>query len=255
MLAVGSGKGGVGKSTVALNLALALRARGPVGLLDADVYGPNIPQMLGLRREAWTEGWTLAQAGGPEAQRPIAAMERYGLKVASAGFFLGEDQAMGIGAMGIDLLMKQLVRSMTWGALEFLVVDLPPGTADVAHTMMRELRVSGAIVVVTPQELAHLDARKAVTMFRHARVQVLGAVENMSAFSCQGCGERISLFPAVAPDRAIWRMDVDKLGDIPFSGALGDAAQNGVPITVSAPESATALSFGRIAREVAARLG
>jgi ATP-binding protein involved in chromosome partitioning len=175
--------------------------------------------------------------------------------VASAGFFLGEDQAMGIGAMGIDLLVKQIVRFVTWGELEFLVIDLPPGTADVVHTVMRELDVSGAIVVVTPQEVAHLDARKAVTMFRRAGVRVLGAVENMSAFSCPGCGERISLFPAVSPDRAIWQMEVDKLGEIPFSGALGDAAQDGVPITVSAPDSATARSFTQIAQQVVARLG
>jgi len=239
---------------VALNLAVALRAHGPVGLLDADVYGPNVPQMLGLRREAWTAGWTLARAGGPEAQRPIQAIERHGLKVASAGFFLGEDQAMGIGALGIDLLVKQLVRSVMWGDLEFLVVDLPPGTADVAHTLMRELHVSGAIVVVTPQEVAHLDARKAVTMFRHARVRVLGAVENMSAFNCPGCGERISLFPTVAPDRAIWQMAVDKVGEIPFSGALGDAAQNGVPIAIAVPDSITARSFTDIAQEVVTRL-
>jgi ATP-binding protein involved in chromosome partitioning len=119
---------------------------------------------------------------------------------------------------------------------------------------MRELDVSGAIVVVTPQEVAHLDARKAVTMFRRARVRVLGAVENMSAFVCPGCGERISLFPAVAPDRAIWRMEVDKLGEIPFSGALGDAAQAGVPIGITAPDSAIARSFTDIAREVVARL-
>ena len=211
--------------------------------------------MLGLRRETWTVGWTLARAGGPGAQRPIPAIERHGLRVASAGFFLGEDQAMGIGAMGIDLLVQQLVRSVTWGELEFLVVDLPPGTADVAHTLMRELRVSGAIVVVTPQEVAHLDARKAVTMFRHARVRVLGAVENMSALRCPGCGERIPLFPAVAPERAIWRMEVDKLGEIPFSGALGVAGQDGVPIAVSAPDSAVAHCFAHIAQEIVARLG
>ncbi len=210
--------------------------------------------MLGLRRETWTEGWTLARAGGPRAQRAIPPIESQGLKVASAGFFLGEDQAMGIGAMGIDLLVKQLARSVTWGELEFLVIDLPPGTADVVHIVMRELDVSGAIVVVTPQEVAHLDARKAVTMFRRARVRVLGAVENMSAFVCPGCGERISLFPAVAADRAIWQMEVDKLGEIPFSTALGDAAQAGVPIGITAPDSRAARSFTDIAREVVTRL-
>ncbi|TMF59217.1 MAG: Mrp/NBP35 family ATP-binding protein [Chloroflexi bacterium] len=231
-----------------------MREQGPVGLLDADVYGPNVPQMLGLRRETWTVGWTLARAGGPRAQRPIPPIESHGLKVASAGFFLGEDQAMGIGAMGIDLLVKQLVRLVTWGVLEFLVIDLPPGTADVVHSVVRELRVSGAIVVVTPEEVAHLDARKAVTMFRRAGVRVLGAVENMSAFVCPGCGERISLFPTVAPDHAIWRMEVDKLGEIPFSSALGDAAQAGVPIGITAPGSATARCFHDIAGEVVTRL-
>jgi ATP-binding protein involved in chromosome partitioning len=228
--------------------------RGAVGLLDADVYGPNVPQMLGLRREAWTQAWTLARAGGPETQRRIPAVERHGLKVASAGFFLGEDQAMGLPASSIDLLLKQLVRSVTWGELEFLVVDMPPGTADVAHVLTRELKISGAIVVVTPQEVAHLDARKAVTMFRRAGVRVLGAVENMSGLSCPSCGERISLFPAVSPARAIWQMEVDKLGEIPFSGAIGEAAEGGVPLTLSAPDSSTAHSFMQIADEVVTRL-
>jgi ATP-binding protein involved in chromosome partitioning len=157
-------------------------------------------------------------------------------------------------AMSIDLLLKQLVRSVTWGELEFLVVDLPPGTADIAHTVMRELRITGAIVVVTPQEVAHLDARKAVTMFRHAGVRVLGAVENMSGLICPRCGERITLFPTVSPARAIWQMEVDKLGEIPFSGALGDAAESGVPLAISAPDSAATHAFTEIAAEVVTRL-
>ena len=161
---------------------------------------------------------------------------------------------MGLPAMSIDLLMKQLIGSVTWGELEFLVVDLPPGTADVARTLMRELKMSGAIVVVTPQELAHLDARKAVTMFRHAGVHVLGAVENMSELICPSCGERISLFPNVEPARAIWQMNVDKLGEIPFSSALGAAAEDGAPITISAPDSVIAHSFKTMAQEVITRL-
>jgi ATP-binding protein involved in chromosome partitioning len=210
--------------------------------------------MLGLRREAWTEGWTLARAGGPQAQRSIPAIERHGLRLASAGFVLGEDQAMGLPAMSIDLLVKQLIRSVTWGELEFLVVDLPPGTADVAHTVMRELKLSGAIVVVTPQEVAHLDARKAVTMFRGAGVQILGAVENMSGLICPSCGERIALFPTVVATRAIWQMKIDKLGEIPFSSALGAAAEDGTPITISAPDSDIARAFKAIAQEVVTRL-
>lgn len=239
---------------MALNLALALRARGAVGVLDADVYGPNIPQMLGLRRETWTEGWTLARAGGPAAQQRIPAIERHGLRVASAGFFLGEDQTMGLSAMSIDLLLRQLVRYVTWGELDFLMVDMPPGTADVAHILMRELKLSGAIVVVTPQEVAHLDARKAVTMFRHAGVRLLGAVENMSGLDCPGCGTHISLFPAVAADRAIWQMQVEKLGDVPFTTALGEAADRVTPIALEAPDSATARYFAEIADKVVTRL-
>lgn len=210
--------------------------------------------MLGLRRESWTEAWTLARSGGPVAQRPISAVEAQGLKIASAGFFLGEDQAMGLSALSIDLLLKQLVRSVTWGELEFLVVDMPPGTADVAHILMRELKLTGAIVVVTPQEVAHLDARKAVTMFRRAGIRVLGAVENMSGLVCPTCGERISLFPTVSPARSIWQMEIERLGDVLFSGALGEAAERGVPLTVSAPDSAAAQAFAAIAERVVARL-
>jgi ATP-binding protein involved in chromosome partitioning len=161
---------------------------------------------------------------------------------------------MGLPASSIDLLLKQLVGFVTWGELEVLVVDLPPGTADVAHGLIRQLKISGAIVVVTPQEVAHLDARKAVTMFRHAGVRVLGAVENMSGLSCPSCGERISLFPTVSPDRAIWQMEVDKLGEIPFSGALGEAAEGGVPLAIAAPDSAMTHSFGQIADALVARL-
>jgi ATP-binding protein involved in chromosome partitioning len=210
--------------------------------------------MLGLRREGWTEAWTLARSGGADAQRRIPAVESHGLKVASAGFFLGEDQAMGLPASSIELLLRQLVGSVNWGELDFLVVDLPPGTADVAQALVRQLKFSGAILVVTPQEVAHLDARKAVTMFRRAGVRVLGAVENMSGLSCPSCGELISLFPTVTPARAIWKMAVEKLGDIPFSGALGEAAEAGVPLAISAPESSPTHSFMRIADEVLARL-
>lgn len=244
----------MGKSTIALNLAVALRSFGAVGILDADVYGPNVPHMLGIHRESWTTEWTLARAGGHEAQRPIPAVDRYGLKIASAGFLLGEDQAMGLSAMGIDLLLKQLVRFVAWGALEFLVVDMPPGTADVAHTIMRELKITGAILVVTPQEVAHLDARKAITMLRHAKVPILGAIQNMSGLVCPRCGERISLYPEVTEDRAIWGMSVDKLGEIIFTPALANAAEAGVPLTISSPDSAEAQSFAATAAAVMRRL-
>ena len=254
VLAVGSGKGGVGKSTVALNLALALRSSGPVGILDADFYGPNVPHMLGLRQKTWTDTWTLARRGGTAAQPILPPVERHGLKIASVGFLLGEDQAFGLSAVGLDLLVKQLVRQVAWGELRFLVVDLPPGTADVAQLLVHELKISGALIVVTPQAVAHLDARKAVTMFRHARVRVLGGVENMSHLACPHCGERIPLFPPVASDRSIWMMDVERLGELPFLPRLSEAAEHGTPLLVSDPGSGWAAALSAIAGRVLARL-
>jgi len=220
VIAVGSGKGGVGKSTVALGLALALRAHGRVGVLDADFYGPDIPLMLGVSRTAWTKDWTLARRGGT----PLPALERRGLKVMSAGLIVGEDQSLGLDAPSIELLMRQLVEQVEWGELDHLVVDLPPGTSAVQHVLLRVVKLSGAVIVVTPQDVAHLDARKAVTMFRHAKVPILGAVENMAGFRCPHCGELTDIFSEVATERSIWSMDVPKLGSLPFDRAFGGLA-------------------------------
>ncbi len=253
-IAVGSGKGGVGKSTVALNLALALRERGAVGLLDADLYGPNIPLMVGVKRSSWTHDWTFARAGGPAAQTVYPAVERFGLRLMSAGFILGEDQAMGLDATAARMLTRQLIRQVAWGDLEYLVVDLPPGTADVQRAVVREMPLSGAIVVVTPQDVAHLDGRKAVQMFRQADVSVLGAVENMAALPCPHCGEVIEVFPPVDPTRAVWTMDVERLGAVPLSPALARAGDSGEPLFVSEPASAQALAFREIAARVTRKL-
>lgn len=253
-IAVGSGKGGVGKSTVALNLALALRGRGAVGLLDADLYGPDIPLMVGVRRSSWTHDWTLARASGPAAQTVYPVVERFGLRVMSAGFILGEDQAMGLDATAASMLTRQLIRQVAWGDLKYLIVDLPPGTADVQRAVVREMPLSGAIVVVTPQDVAHLDGRKAVQMFRHTDVSVLGAVENMAAFGCPHCGEVIEVFPPVEPARAVWSMEVERLGSIPLSPALARAGDSGEPLFVREPGSPQATAFREVARRVAEKL-
>ncbi|MGH2499102.1 MAG: P-loop NTPase [Candidatus Limnocylindria bacterium] len=253
-VAVASGKGGVGKSTVALNLALALADRGEaVGLLDADVYGPNIPLMVGLTRREWTEDWTLARRTATGAQPTLAPIERYGIEIVSAGFILGEDQPMGLDANAIDLLIRQLVQQTRWGELDILVVDLPPGTADVLQILLRQIRFSGVVMVVTPQDVAHLDAKKALGKFRQAQVRVLGAVENMSGLRCPHCGEMFDVFPRVSESRSLWSAGVECLGAIPLDPALGRAGDTGRPL-LARDGSAQAAAFGRIADRVTAKL-
>jgi ATP-binding protein involved in chromosome partitioning len=228
IVAVASGKGGVGKSTVSLNLARALAARGhSVGLLDADVYGPDIPLMLGIKRTRELSTWTLGV--NPRFGRAmLEPVERVGLKVMSVGFLLAEDQPMTMPGVLVDLVARQLIQDVAWGELDYLIVDLPPGTADLQQQLFARTDLAGAIVVVGPQDAAHLDARKLVTMLRDADVPVLGAVENMSGLSCPHCGERIEVFPPVAAERSLLR-DIPLLGSVPLDPAY--ARLNGVPPT------------------------
>jgi ATP-binding protein involved in chromosome partitioning len=252
VVAVGSGKGGVGKSTMSLNLALALAERGaPVGLLDADLYGPNIPRMVGLTRTEWSGDWTVARRGKQASMTPI---ERYGIKIMSAGFLLGEDQPMVLDALTMHLLLTQLVRQVAWGQLEYLLIDLPPGTADLQQQVLRDLDLAGAVVVVTPQEVAHLDGRKAVQHYRQARVRVLGGIENMSAFLCPHCGLPSELFARVAPARSMWQMGVEKLGAIPWDAGICRAGDTGCPLLIAEPAAPQATAFRQIAERLAQQL-
>jgi ATP-binding protein involved in chromosome partitioning len=241
---VGSGKGGVGKSTVALNLAFALdrRAPGRVGLLDADLHGPNIPRMLGITHDAWTHSWTMARPGPRKKILPTVVQE---LKVVSAGTFLGEDQAMGMVGMTLGMFMRHLALDVEWGDLEFLVVDLPPGTGEGQRILAGTVVIAGAIVVVTPQELAHLDARKAIAMFRRMRVPIIGGVENMSWVACASCGERTALYPAVAKERSIWG-EVEQLASLPLTPALATIRSG------AGGEPAIDATFDRLAERVSA---
>jgi len=253
---VASGKGGVGKSTVALNVAVSLAGRGlRVGLLDADLYGPDIPRMVGLTRRGRVRQWTVARSrafGGP---MELEAVDRFGVKLASAGFLFGEDQALALAAGMMEVLLSQLVRSTAWGDLDVLLVDLPPGTADLQQAVMGTLRPSGVVLVVTPQEVAHLDAKKVLTMLRTGGVPVLGAVENMAWLQCPCCQQRIEVFPPVPEDQSIWALGVERLGTVPLDPELGRSSAAGVPVVVGRPDSAQARALGAVAAKLQEALG
>jgi len=217
VVAVGSGKGGVGKSTVTLNLAFALRRRGwNVGLLDADLYGPDIPLMLNLKREQEAKRWDFWRAG----EVRLEPIDREGLQVMSVGFLLAERQALTFAAPLLGAALRQLIEQVDWRSLDVLLIDLPPGTADLQQQLLGVVALAGAVVVVGPQDVAHLDARKFVDFLHGADVRVLGGVENMTALLCPHCGERIDVFPPAAPSRAIWSDGVPLLGRIPLDPEL-----------------------------------
>ncbi len=254
VIAVGSGKGGVGKSTVSLNLALALVERGyDVGLLDADLYGPNIPLMVGLTRHRWTETWTLARPRESRVRhRPV---ERHGLKIVSAGFILGEDQPLGVEATTARIMVRQLVDDVAWGEPDFLVVDLPPGTADIQQVLLKAVPLTGAVIVATPQYVAHLDARKAVRMYEKNQVPVLGWIENMGPMRCPHCGEPIEVFPEVPEPASIRNLGVPRLGSIPFDPALGRAGDTGQVLVADGARGPVPDAFRAVAEALLGKLG
>jgi ATP-binding protein involved in chromosome partitioning len=223
-IAVAGGKGGVGKSTVTLNLARAFAQRGAsVGLLDADLYGPDIPAMLGLARTRDAERWTVWSKKGAS----LVPLERHGLKIMSAGFLLGDRQVMPWASQTLPFVLRQLIHDVQWGDLDYLFIDLPPGTADLQAEVFRAVPLTGALLVVGPQDVAHLDAKKVITLLRDADVRVLGAVENMSGLVCPHCGELLEVFPPVTAERSIWQDGIERLASIPLDPTV--ARMNGVP--------------------------
>jgi ATP-binding protein involved in chromosome partitioning len=245
IVAVASGKGGVGKSTTAANLALALAANGlRVGVLDADIYGPSMPRMLGI-------------SGKPRSRdgKVLEPMANYGLKVMSMGFLVPEETPMIWRGPMVMSALSQMLRDVDWGELDVMVVDMPPGTGDAQLTMAQQVPLSGAVIVSTPQDIALLDARKGLNMFRKVDVPVLGIVENMSYFLCPHCGERSDIFSHGGAKREAERLGADFLGEVPLHIAIRETSDEGHPIVVSQPESPHAQIFRDMARRIAEKLG
>lgn len=240
IVAVASGKGGVGKSTVATNIALALSAAGhSVGLLDADIYGPSQPRMMGIT----------GRPESPDGER-LEAMENHGIKVMSMGFLVPEDTPMIWRGPMVMSALQQLMREVNWGTLDVMIVDMPPGTGDAQLTMAQDVPLAGSVIVSTPQDIALLDARKGLNMFRKVEVPVLGIVENMSYFSCPHCGERTNIFSHGGAREEADRLGIDFLGEIPLDIAIRETSDSGHPIVVSDPESPHSKAFRAIADQI-----
>ena len=243
VVAVASGKGGVGKSTVAVNLAVALAQSGlSVGLLDADIYGPSLPRMLGLARK-------------PEVRDgKMIPLEAWGVKCMSIGFLVDGDTAMvWRGPMATGAL-TQMLGQVEWGALDVLVVDMPPGTGDIQLTLAQKARLAGAVVVSTPQDIALIDARRGVKMFAQVNVPVLGIVENMSYFSCPHCGGRTDVFGHGGAAAEAARINVPFLGEVPLLLEIRETGDAGAPVCASAPQGVAAAAFRAVAAAVAGAL-
>jgi len=241
IVAVASGKGGVGKSTVAVNLACALAQLGlSVGLLDADIYGPSIPMMFGT-------GADRPKSAGGQNFYPI---EKYGVKLISIGFFLGERAPViwrGPMVMGA---VRQFLKDTLWGTQDFLVVDLPPGTGDAQLTLAQQVAIDGAVIVTTPQDVALLDALRAVRMFRQVHCPLLGVVENMSYFECPDCGERDELFGHGGGERMAVQEHMDLLARIPIQTELRKAGDEGIPLVVKDPSHPASVAFKELAKRI-----
>ncbi len=243
IIAVASGKGGVGKSTTSANLALALAQRGwKVGILDADIYGPSMPRLFGLRGKPQSDG------------RKIYPMEAYGIKVMSIGFLVDDDTAMIWRGPMVQSALTQMMREVVWGDLDCLVVDMPPGTGDAQLTMAQAVPLAGAVIVSTPQDLALIDARRAVAMFRKVNIPILGVLENMSYFLCPHCGERSDVFAHGGARHEAERLGVPFLGDVPLHMAIRENSDAGRPVVAVDPQGAHAKIYGALAAGVQASL-
>ena len=244
IIAVASGKGGVGKSTTAANLALALAAEGAtVGVLDADIYGPSQPTMLGV-------------SGRPESEdgKTMQPMMGHGIQVMSIGFLVEPDQAMiWRGPMATQAL-EQLLRQTNWRDVDYLIVDLPPGTGDIQLTLSQRVPVTGAVIVTTPQDIALLDAKKGVAMFEKVGVPILGLIENMAVYCCPNCGHTEHIFGAEGGKRMAAEYHMDYLGALPLTRAIREQADSGQPTVIAAPDSEVAATYRAIARQVAVKI-
>lgn len=239
IIAVGSGKGGVGKSTTAVNLAVAAAQTGlKVGLLDADIFGPSVPVLLGQHEKP------------PSENGMIVPWDRHGIKFMSLGLLMPREEAVVWRGLMVQAAVRQLLADVAWGPLDVLFIDLPPGTGDAPITLIQKVKLAGAVVVTTPQDLALADVRRALTMFEKTNVPVLGMIENMSTFICPHCGEASHIFG----EGAAGKLGIKLLGSVPLDIKLRETSDAGVPIVVAAPESAVAKIYKDVAGKVLARV-
>ncbi len=244
IIAVASGKGGVGKSTIAVNLALSLSKSGAsVGILDADVFGPSVPMMMGVHEQP--------QSTDDEKIIPI---EAHGIKIMSVGFMLDEETPLVWRGPLVMQLVKQFLIGVEWGELDYLVIDLPPGTGDVQLTLVQTVPVTGAVIVTTPQDIALLDARRAIKMFGEVKVPVLGIVENMSFFVCPHCNEKTEIFSHGGGKKTSERYGVPLLGHIPLDPTIREGGDAGKPVVLSEPDSPQTLAIQKVTGHVAAQI-
>ncbi len=244
IIAIASGKGGVGKSTTAVNIALALSAEGArVGVLDADIYGPSQPRMLGI-------------AGKPDSRdgKKLEPLVNYNIQAMSAGFLIDEETPMIWRGPMVTQALEQLLRDTNWQDVDYLVVDMPPGTGDVQLTLSQKVPVSGAVIVTTPQDIALLDARKGLKMFEKVNVPVLGIVENMSTHICSQCGHEEHIFGEGGGSRMAEQYGVEMLGSLPLDIHIREQTDGGKPTVVADPEGARAQAYRHMARKIGARL-
>jgi ATP-binding protein involved in chromosome partitioning len=243
IIAVASGKGGVGKSTVAVNLALGLKRLGlKVGLLDADIYGPSVPRLLGITRKPETEG------------RKLKPIEQYGLKTMSIGFLVKEDEAMIWRGPMVQSALTQMMNDVLWAPLDVLVLDMPPGTGDAQLTIAQRVPLKGAVIVSTPQDIALIDAKKGIAMFRKTEVPILGLVENMSVFICPDCGHAHHIFGHGGARQTAEKLDVPFLGEIALLPRIRETSDAGTPVMAEDPDGPEAKAFLAVTEKVAQAL-
>ena len=243
VIAVGAGKGGVGKTTVAVNLAVALAQRGSrVGLLDGDMYGPNVPLMLGLQTQLTTDG------------KKIVPAEKHGIQVVSMGFLTNDDSAVIWRGPMLHGAIQQFFREVAWDDLDYLIVDMPPGTGDVALSLSQTVPVSGAIVVTTPQQVSLADTRRAVRMYQKLNIRTIGLIENMSHFACPSCGHDSDIFGAGAGEELATDMEIPFLGRIPIYQPIREGGDAGRPIVTTEPDSPAGRALFAVAEQAAAQI-
>jgi len=243
IIAVGAGKGGVGKTTVAVNLALALaRSGSKVGMIDGDIYGPNVPIMLGLKTQLTTDG------------QKILPAERYGLEVVSMGFMTTDDAPIIWRGPMLHGALQQFFREVRWSELDYLVIDMPPGTGDVALTLSQTVPVAGAIIVTTPQVVSLADSRRAAAMYRKLNIPTLGIVENMSYFVCRNCNHEADIFGRGGGEQMAAELKIPFLGRVPIYQPIREGGDTGVPVLISEPDSPASQAFTAAAERMAAQV-